>query len=113
LETQRLLGQLLGRLESIDSALQAANEDAKNSRDKMHDALREIREHAQETRHRLESLERVVTDDVQPVVNGVLNWKSRAVGAAAVLGFVGTVVVFLVTQTKDLLAAVWQTMIGR
>ncbi|MGY6703164.1 hypothetical protein [Roseinatronobacter sp.] len=112
-ETQRLLGELVGRLSSIEQTLQAENQSAKDSRAAVYGALREIREDAQDTRSRVAQLEKIMEDDVQPVVKGVLDWRSRAIGAAFVLGVIGSALIYFITSAKDLIIAAWQTLVAR
>ncbi|MCC5960531.1 MAG: DUF1515 family protein [Rhodobacteraceae bacterium] len=112
-ETQRLLGALDARLSSIEDTLRTANNDSRGSRAAVYDALREIREDAQDTRHRVAKLEQIIAEDVQPVIKGVRDWRSRAIGAAFVLGFIGSALIFLITSTKDLVIAAWQALTAK
>lgn len=112
-ETQRLLGELVGRLSSIEQTLKDENNSAKDSRAAVYKALREIREGAQDTRHRVAQLEKIMADDVQPVVKGVLDWRSRAIGAAFVMGIIGSALIYFITSAKDLIIAAWQALVAR
>ena len=112
-ETQRLLGELVGRLSSIEQTLKDENNSAKDSRAAVYKALREIREGAQDTRHRVAQLEKIMADDVQPVVKGVLDWRSRAIGAAFVMGIIGSALIYFITSAKDLIIAAWQTLMEK
>ena len=112
-DTHRILGQLQGSLAAIQRQLADNERKASDSRDKVHRALRDLREDAQDTRHRTESLEKIIEQEVRPVVRSVVDWRSRALGGAVVLGAVGTVVLAILTMTKDALVDLWHALIQR
>jgi chromosome segregation ATPase len=112
-ETHRMLGELQGSLAAIQRQLINNEDKAREARDRVYEALREIRSDAQDTKHRTDSLERIMKEEVRPVVRSVVDWRSRALGGAVVLGAVGTVVLFILTATKDAIVDLWRALIQR
>lgn len=112
-ETHRLLGQMQATLAQIQGQQADSEKRAAESREKVYTALREIRTEAQEARSRIVQIERVVQDEVQPVVRSVLDWRSRWLGALAVLGVIGTLIVFMFTAARDLVLDIWRLIVSR
>lgn len=112
-ETNRQLGQMQATLAQIQRQQADSESRAAESREKVYTALREIREQAQETRGRIVQIERVVQDEVQPVVRSVLDWRSRWLGALAVLGVIGALVAFMFTAAKELVLDIWRLLVNR
>lgn len=112
-ETNRLLGQMQATLAQIQRQQGDSESRAAESREKVYSALREIREEAQDARSRIEQIERVVQDEVQPVVRSVLDWRSRWLGALAVLGVIGTLLAFMFTAAKELVLDIWRLLVSR
>lgn len=111
--THRLLGEMVGKLEAVEKALSENEERARESREKVYSALEEIRSDAQDTRKRVGSMETTLEDEVKPVVRGVLDWRSRAIGAAAVLGLIGSMLVLALTAAKELVLDIWRLLVNR
>mgnify|MGYP003783521787 CR=1 FL=1 len=112
-DTNRLLGELKGAVDAMQRQQDAEAAKASASRARVHQQLEEIRAEAQRTRTRTETLERVMDSEVRPVVRGVLDWRSRGIGALAVLGLVGTALMVLVTSAWEMIMEAWRGIIGR
>lgn len=112
-ETQRLLGALIAKIDQVERHLSESEQNAKESRKHVFDALELIRSDAQATRTRLDSIETSLDSEIKPVVKGVLDWRSRAIGAATILGFIGTLMVLALTAAKELLLDIWRLMVNR
>lgn len=112
-DVKLLLGQLIAKLDGVERTLSDNDRHAKDSREKVYKALEDIRTDAQATRTRLDSIETTIDQEVKPVVKGVLDWRSRAIGAATILGFIGTLMVLALTAAKELLLDIWRLMVNR
>lgn len=113
IETHQLLGSLIAKMDGLASSAAESEQQARESREKVYQALEDIRADAQASRTRLDSIEDTLEKEVKPVVRGVLDWRSRAIGAAAVLGLIGSMVVIAFTAAKELLLDVWRLMVSR
>ena len=111
--THRLLGELVGKLEQVEKALGENEERARESRERVYGSLEDIRSEAQDSRKRLDAIEATLEDEVKPVIRGVMDWRSRAIGAAAVLGLVGSLIVLALTAAKDLVVEIWRLIVNR
>lgn len=80
------------------------------SRARVHQKLEDIQSEAQESSQRISAVERVVEEEVRPVVRSVLDWRARTLGSVFVLGLIGSVVLFVFTAAKDLIIDLWRTL---
>lgn len=112
-DVKLLLGQLIGKMEAVENTLKESEARAKDSRERVYKALEEIRTDAQATRSRLDSIESTIDQEVKPVVKGVLDWRSRAIGAATILGFIGTLMALALTAAKEMLLDIWRLIVNR
>ncbi len=113
LATHRLLGELNGKLAGIEKSLKSNDANARDALENLHHAVQDIRNHSQQNGQRLDNVERVLEIEVRPVVRGVLDWRSRAVGALAVIGFIGTAIIFAITAAKEVVLEIWRVIVDR
>lgn len=109
-ETNRMLGKLQGSVEAMRQQLQQAEDKATANRAQVHASLEALRADAQDTRSRTAAVERTLQKDVIPVVKSVNDWRSRALGGMVVLGFVGTIVLFVLTLAKEAIIDIWRAL---
>lgn len=109
----RLLGEVKGQLNAMQQQQTEGERKASESREAVFGALRELREDAQKTRHRTEVLEQVMKHEVRPVIKGVLDWRSRAVGGMAVITVVGMAVIGMFTVARDVIFEMWRNSFTR
>jgi len=109
-DTSRLLGELKGTMAGIQRQLADSETRATESREMVHEQLRDIRKDAQDTRARTAAMEKTLKEDVLPMVRSVDDWRSRALGGMVVLGAIGTVVLFILTLARDAILDIWRDL---
>lgn len=112
-EVHRMLGQMQGTMASIQRQLAENEASARESRGVVYKSLQEIRENAQDTRRRTEALEKVIASEIRPVVRGVLDLRSRALGATMVLGILGSAILLVLTAARDAVTDIWRALFDR
>lgn len=111
--THRLLGELIAKIGVLEDALKESETRSRDSRERVYGQLESIRADVSESRRRLDVIDSALDDEIRPVVSGVLDWRSRALGAVMVLGFIGTLIVLALTAAKELLLDIWRLMVSR
>lgn len=112
-DVKLLLGQLIAKMDAVENTLKDSEAHAKDSREKVYRSLEDIRTNAQSMNTRLVSVESTIENEVKPVVKGVLDWRSRAIGAGIVLGLIGSFMVLALTAAKELLLDIWRLLVNR
>lgn len=112
-EIYTALGKIQAQLEAQSAKLDETATESRESRRLVHRALEEIRTDAQITRARVEGIETEMKEKVRPSLVRLDDWKSRALGALAVLGLIGTAAIAFMGLAKDMFLDIWRLIVSR
>jgi len=90
-------GHLEGLMTAISRQMSESDREASASRAKLYAKVEKLAVEMQETRSRVQVIEKTLDADVRPVIRSVTDWKARAAGGVLVIGIIGSA----------LMAAVW------
>jgi len=118
--TNLLLGEMKGSLAALKEDLERRDKQAEDrdreasaSRRVLYREMEKTRSEVQDTRTRTEALEKIMKEEVRPMVRLVKDWKSRWIGGLAVLGVIGAALPLLVGAAKETIIEIGRAIFGR
>lgn len=119
-ETHRLLGELKGNVAALraqlveaDKKTEARDKEASSSRKALYTQMEQTRSEMQDVRSRVEAQEIIMKEEVRPMVRLVKDWKSRWIGALAVLGVIGAALLLVIGAAKETIIEIGRAIFGR